>query len=175
MGGAESKSTAPPPYRPYLLEPGSDTAAPVFNPLEQRVNDALQKRCKGSGLKPDSEESCKDAYLTSSARETAAAAAAADQAVPEVAKLKQQQHSSFRSDGSTRSVSSKRSSLSRKQSAEKAAMAVEQQIEQLVAQKQRQATPDDNIFSERSYEHIERRAGVEAHTVQQAVEKASTQ
>jgi hypothetical protein len=164
MGGAESKPTAPPPYRPYLLEPGSDTAAPVFNPLEQRVNDALQKRCKGSGLKPDSEESCKDAYLTSSARETAAAAAAADQAVPEIAKLKQQQHSSFRSDGSTRSVSSK-SSLSRKQSAEKAAMAVEQQIEQLVAQKQRQASPEDNIFSERSYEHTERRAGVEAHTV----------
>jgi hypothetical protein len=161
MGGADSKPTAPPPYRPYLLEPGSDSAAPVFNPLEQRVNDALQKRCKGSCLKPDSAESCKDAYLTSSARDTAAA----DQAVPEVAKLKQQQHSSFRSDGSTRSVSSKKSSLSRTQGAEKAAMAVEQQIEQLIAQKQRQATPDDNIFSERSYEHIERRAGVEAHTV----------
>jgi hypothetical protein len=162
MGGAESKPNAPPPYRPYLLEPGSDSAAPVFNPTEQRINDALQKKCKGSCLKPDSAESCKDAYLTSSARDTAAAA---EQAAPEVAKLKQQQHSSFRSDGSTKSVSSKRSGLSRTQSAEKAAMAVEQQIEQLVAQKQRQATPDDNIFSERSYEHIERRAGVEAHTV----------
>ena len=53
MGAKQSAPHKPPPYRPYLIEPGSDTIAPIFDPKTQEVNDIVQE----SEAKADSRSS----------------------------------------------------------------------------------------------------------------------